>query len=66
MTVQCLTCQNFNLRDAGRMAREGFGLCAKRRPHEFMSAVYQRDCRKHVPAADEVVAKRREWREAGR
>jgi len=66
MTVQCITCQHFSLRDAGRMAAQGFGLCAQRRPHEFMSATFQRVCAKHAELDAEAVAKRKAWMEARR
>lgn len=66
MTVQCITCQHFNLRSAGRIANHGFGNCAKRASHEFMSASYQRVCSMHSELDAEAVAKRREWVEGRR
>lgn len=65
-TVQCITCQHFTLRTAGSMAREGFGNCAQRRPHEFMGATYQRVCAKYAELDADAVAKRREWLEGQR
>ncbi|NYT25372.1 hypothetical protein H0A73_17365 [Alcaligenaceae bacterium] len=64
MTVQCITCRHFNLRDAGRMAHEGFGNCAHRAAHEFTGARYQRVCGQHEEAPADAVEKRREWLEA--
>ena len=66
MTVQCITCQHFSLRDADRMAAHGFGLCAQRQSHEFMSASFQRLCGKHSELDAEVVAKRKSWMESRR
>lgn len=66
MTVQCITCQHFSLRSAGPMASQGFGVCAQRRPHEFMSATFQRVCAKHAELDADAVAKRKAWLEARR
>lgn len=66
MTVQCITCQHFSLRDSGRMAAQGFGLCAHRRQHEFVSARFQRMCGSHADLNAEAVAKRKAWMEARR
>ena len=63
MTVQCITCQYFSLRSAGRMASHGFGVCAKKAAYEFMSASFQRVCDKHAELDAEAVAKRRAWME---
>lgn len=65
MTVQCITCQHFTLRESP-LARQGFGKCAKGRAYEFMSAVYERVCARYTPLDAETTAKRREWMEARR
>lgn len=64
MTVQCITCQHFSLRNAGRMATHGFGICTKRAMHEFMSATFQRMCSTHAELDAEAVAERKKWVEA--
>lgn len=61
MTVQCITCQYFSLRSAGRMASHGFGNCAKKPAYEFESASLQRQCPKHTEVEAEAAAKRRQW-----
>lgn len=60
MTVQCITCQHFSLRESP-MARQGFGKCAKARTYQFMSAVYERVCARFTPLNEEAAAKRQEW-----
>lgn len=65
MTVQCVTCQHFSLRESP-MARQGFGLCAHKPAHQFMSASFQRVCAKHAELDAEAVAKRKAWVEARR
>ena len=63
MTVQCITCQHFSLRSAGRMASYGFGNCAKKPSYEFESASYQRVCSKHSEVETDSAAKRKKWLE---
>ena len=60
MTVQCITCQHFTLRESP-LARQGFGKCAKGKAYQFMSAVYERMCARYTPLDAEAVAKRRAW-----
>lgn len=60
MTVQCVTCQHFTLRESS-LARNGFGKCLKGRAYEFMSSVYERVCGRHEALDAEAVAKRQEW-----
>jgi len=61
MTVQCVTCDRLDLRQAGRMAAHGFGCCRLRPTHEFHSVLQDRECPQHVPAQDAQVASRRAW-----
>lgn len=61
MTVQCITCQHFSFRRAGRMAVHAVGVCANKATYEFMSASFQRVCDKHAELDAEAVAKRRAW-----
>lgn len=63
MTVQCITCQHFTLRESP-LARQGFGKCVKGKAYEFMSAVYERVCARFTPLDEEAAAKRRVWLEA--
>lgn len=60
---QCITCANLNLRDAGPMARFGFGKCKLRAKWEFISTTYERECKAHRPAEADVVAARIKWNE---
>jgi len=60
MTVQCITCQHFTLRESP-LARQGFGKCAVGRAYQFMSAVYERACIRFTPLNEEAAAKRQEW-----
>ena len=60
MTVQCITCQHFTLRESP-LARQGFGKCVKGRAYQFMSAVYERVCARYTPLDAETAAKRLEW-----
>lgn len=62
MTVQCITCQHFTLRESP-LARQRFGRCLKGKTYEFMSAVYERVCARFTPLDDEAAAKRRAWLE---
>ena len=62
MTVQCITCQHFTLRESP-LARNGFGKCVTGRAYEFMSAVYERVCARFAPVEAEAAAKRRAWLE---
>lgn len=61
MTVQCVTCQHFSLRDAGRMAAHGFGNCASRARHVFLSATFERECKTHVGLDADSINKRLAW-----
>lgn len=65
MTVQCVTCEHFTLRDSP-MAREGYGKCAVGKSYRFESALYSHLCEKHVELDAEQVQKRRQWLEARR
>lgn len=62
MTVQCITCQHFTLRDSP-LARQGFGKCAKGKAYQFMSAVYRKVCGRHIEVDADAAAKRRAWME---
>lgn len=58
MTVQCIRCQHFTLRDAGQMARQGFGHCRFETSRAvFMSAVFERHCQS-FDALDEATAEK--------
>lgn len=62
MTVQCIDCKHFTLRESP-LARQGFGKCAVGRAYQFMSAVYERACDRFSPLGAETAAKRRAWLE---
>lgn len=62
MTVQCIGCQHFSVRDAGQMAKQGFGHCVPEANRaSFQSAVYPRQCRKFLAADQDTVDKRQAW-----
>jgi hypothetical protein len=62
MTAQCIGCQHFNLRNAGQMARQGFGHCGLEPSRAvFQSAVFERQCRKFEAADPDTVDKRQAW-----
>lgn len=62
MTVQCITCQHFSLRDAGQMARQGYGHCGlERSKATFQSADFERQCRQFEAADTDTAAKRQAW-----
>ncbi len=64
ITVRCVDCDHFRLKEAGKMAVHGFGLCAPARaPYAFLSAVYLRACQRWIPAKGEVLAERLAWLE---
>lgn len=66
MTVQCITCQHFSMRESARAAYQGFGHCAKAQPYEYMSAVYKRICQSHVQHDESAIAARKAWLEGRR
>lgn len=61
MTVQCVDCQRFSLRQAPAMAKHGFGNCNKLPAHEYKSAIYQRECPWFTQEKEQTVALRREY-----
>lgn len=62
MSVQCIGCVHFSLRDAGPMARQGYGHCEfDRSAAVFQSAVFERQCRKFEAAQLETVQARQDW-----
>lgn len=66
MSVQCIDCKRFDLQGAGRMAREGFGLCTvTTRSWQFFSATYPRQCTRFEAAPAQQAETRRQWH-AGR
>lgn len=62
MTVQCVACTNFSLRGS-ELAQHGLGSCAAKRRHEYVSAVYPRECWNFARADAEREAERRAWLE---
>jgi hypothetical protein len=61
MTVRCVSCEKFSLKDAPAMARLGFGHCDYDRAAVFKSSVFERACAKHEKAPGETESKRIEW-----
>jgi hypothetical protein len=66
MTVHCMTCQHWSLRDSP-LAVSGFGRCSQsQNKHTYFSPVQERDCQKHEPTTQAVVDKRFEYLQRGR
>lgn len=64
MSSQCIDCKQFSLREAGAMARLGFGHCAFDKSRaSFYSATYKRQCQRFDPTEQGVCANRRAWLE---
>lgn len=62
MRVQCIQCQNFSMRDAGAMAKLGYGHCDfQPRKSCFDSADFQRQCQKFEAADTDTANKRQAW-----
>ena len=59
MTVECITCDR--LRNDTTRAAEGMGLCSILPSYHSVSLFFRRECSKHVPAPEKVVAQRRAW-----
>lgn len=53
----CTNCTNWRLKEAGRMAKQGFGLCAIGPRWTYVA----KGCDKSKPAKPEVVAARMAW-----
>lgn len=70
MTVQCVTCKSFSLKNkqgsASPMAVHGLGYCDYEKTGSYMSARYQRNCKKHTEAAPAVVEARIEFLTKGK
>ncbi|MBP6018782.1 MAG: hypothetical protein KA735_04770 [Burkholderiaceae bacterium] len=64
MTVQCVNCENFSLRNAGQMASQGYGHCSHDNSRaEFQSAVFQRNCHTFGRVDQDVAERRIDWLE---
>ena len=62
MTVRCIACQHFSMRNAGKMAELGYGHCElAHTPATFESATFERHCHTFKPADQDDVAKRTAW-----
>ncbi len=62
MTVQCIACSKFSMRNAGKMAELGYGHCElERSAATFESATFERHCHTYDPADQDVVQKRNDW-----
>lgn len=62
MTVQCIACQHFSMRNAGKMAELGYGHCELvNTPASFESAMFERHCPKFEAAAQDVAQRRTDW-----
>lgn len=62
MTVHCIDCQHFSLRNAGSMAKRGYGHCEfAKRTSQFESATFPRQCSKFEKADADTSDKRRAW-----
>lgn len=62
MTVQCIRCAHFSMRDAGTMAKQGFGHCAfESSKAVFQSASFERQCQTFEAADQDTIDKRTAW-----
>lgn len=62
MSVQCIACQHFSMRDAGQMARQGFGHCAlEPSKATFQSSSFKRQCHEFQAEDPAAVEKRQAW-----
>jgi hypothetical protein len=63
MTVRCIDCQLYSLREQAGMARQGFGRCALDidRPGRFQGATYPRQCGRYAIAPAGDIEKRTAW-----
>lgn len=61
-TVQCIRCERFSLREAGAMAKQGYGHCALE-PNRatFQSATFVRHCDTFERLDSDVADKRIAW-----
>lgn len=61
--VSCITCAHIGRKPAPpAMAKAGFSVCPfDRDPGTYVSVLFPRKCDRHVPAADDLVRRRREW-----
>lgn len=63
-TVMCIDCAHYRLKDAGTIARLGFGLCAMSPSTSFFpSSVYPRQCAQWRQADEKTLGARRAWLE---
>lgn len=64
MTVQCIACKHFSMREAGQMAKQGYGHCAfVPSKAVFQSSSFKRQCRQFEAADQDTVDKRIAWRD---
>lgn len=61
MTVQCVECHRFTLRDHAQMAKLGFGRCNLDSVGRFVSPEFDRQCERFEQADKGTVALRRDW-----
>lgn len=59
MTASCLNCTNWRLKEAGAMAREGFGLCAKGPRWHYLPGKHT--CGRHAAGEPVAMAARVKW-----
>lgn len=60
MSVTCITCDRFTLKKSA-LAKSGFGNCPLQAVHEQTSALFERDCARHVPAKPAQAEAGRAW-----
>ena len=67
LTVTCVACRNWSLREAPAMARHGFGVCQQEKhPGVVYSGEWSRICLRFEPLPAAEVAKRQAWIESKR
>ena len=58
---RCVQCKEFSLKDAGPMARNGFGKCSGDHPGRFRSVELALVCARYIACDAETVAARTAW-----
>lgn len=57
--MTCISCQHWSPKKSGRMAAQGFALCAIGKPWTYLAP--QHTCPKHKPAPQAITSARQVW-----
>lgn len=58
--MACITCQHWQPKKSGEMARHGFAICAKGKPWTLHAPSHSA-CKKLEPVTDKVLQDRQSW-----